>query len=90
MIVSKRIRVTEVPFNLRHFESVDSLPGQVVVIKNIDSSQTCYLGGQDVTVNNGWPLWADENVSLEMPHNQDIYVVAGSATDIAVMWIDVK
>ena len=65
-------------------------PGQFqspyrVLILNTNAT-TIYLGGSDVTVNNGFPLAQDESVELEL-YGENLWAVAGgSVTGVKVLY----
>lgn len=90
MIKSARVTVGVTPVKVSVSETIDSLVGQVVAIKNIDGAQAVYLGGADVDIYNGWPLYAGEQVSVELEVPQDLYAVASADADIAVLWLDLQ
>lgn len=90
MIKSARVTVGVTPVKVSVSETIDSLVGQVVAIKNIDGAQAVYLGGSDVDIYNGWPLYAGEQVSVELEIPQDLYAVASADADIAVLWLDLQ
>lgn len=90
MIKSSRVSVgTEaVQFNIP--EAIDSITGQTIAIRNMNASETVYLGGSDVDVYSGFPLYAGEQISLELQLPQDVYGVSTSAGEVAILWLDLK
>ena len=90
MIKSSRVTISNTAQKLSIPEPIDSFLGQTIGMKNVDPSATVYLGGSDVTVYNGFPLYAGEQMSIELEQPQDLYVITVATAELAVLWADVQ
>jgi hypothetical protein len=84
MIKTKLLSVGTSAILASERETIDSIRGQSVVIHN-DSAITVYAGGSDVTVLDGLPIPQSSTVTFELNHPQDLFLIAGSATNVRVL-----
>ena len=62
-------------------------PGSSIVIRAAEANtQTVYIGGQGVTTATGFPLKADEWVSVSPVREHELYCIAG-ATGQKLRWM---
>lgn len=53
---------------------------QGIAIQNVDSTDTVYVGGEDVTTSNGYPLAPGEAISLDLIVGDEVWVIASANT----------
>jgi hypothetical protein len=55
-----------------------SMEGHVHV-RNIDNTDTVYLGGPGVTINNGYAILKGEDIDFRIPTGDIVYAVSGKS-----------
>jgi hypothetical protein len=60
----------------------------IIYIRNNDTTKTLYVGGPDVTVENGFGLDKLATLEFMMPAGEQLYMVASSGTN-SVSWMRV-
>lgn len=90
MISSQQYEITTERTLLTIREAMDSIKGQNIVIKNVDNSETVYLGGEDVTTSNGFALAPNTSISFNMEHLQNLYAISTSSVDICILWMNLR
>lgn len=59
----------------------DDSDGQRVVIRNMSSNRSVYLGDENVTIENGHELVKDKSIDLFLGPGEEIYGVVVEATE---------
>ncbi|KKK73483.1 hypothetical protein LCGC14_2893380 [marine sediment metagenome] len=59
----------------------DDYDGQRVVIRNMSSSRSVFIGDSDVTINDGHELIKDSNIELFLGPGEEIYGVVAEGTE---------
>lgn len=90
MIKSENLTVETTPISLLYRESIDSIRGQTICVQNTDATNAVYLGGTEVTVDNGYVLPAGAQIAVTLETVQDFYAVSGGSVVVSVLWIDVN
>lgn len=90
MIKASRLQVSSTPVNVMAGESIDSITGQTLVLRNSSTHETVYLGGADVDVYQGFPVYAGEQLTVEFLQSQQLYAVAVSSAELSVLWMDIN
>lgn len=58
---------------------------QLYAIRNTDPSAIVYLGGDDVTTANGFPVLPDEAVTVPVAGREQLYAVATATAEVRVL-----
>lgn len=59
-----------------------STAGQKLTIRNVDTTDTCDLGGSGVTANAGFPLAPSTQVTVELAPGDVLYAIRSAAADV--------
>ena len=84
-VISVRVAVGDTATALQS-EDTGGVVGSGTAVKNLDGSKTVYLGGEDVTTANGYPLPPGGEVSFDNENGDIVYGVVGTGTaNVAVL-----
>lgn len=61
-----------------------SVSGQTLVIRNIDATDTCDLGGSGVTAGAGFRLAPNETVTVAVAAGEQVFAIRTAAADVVV------
>lgn len=53
---------------------------QTLLVKNVDTTITAYVGGEDVTSANGMEVKAGEVLAVDLISGDEVYMIAASGT----------
>lgn len=61
-----------------------STAGSTIVIRNVDTTDTCELGGSGVTAGTGFPLAPNAQVALDLDAGDVVFAIRSAAADVDV------
>ena len=66
--------------NLTPVKVIDSVNFEQEVYLHNEHGSAVYLGGSDVTIGTGYELANNENVTMKIPQDNELYGITGSGT----------
>lgn len=80
-----KVTITTTPTRINAPET-DSVSGQSVTLTNPPGGATVYIGGQDVTTTDGFPLPSGGSIALELDAAEVAYAVTAGTQTVNCLW----
>jgi len=80
MVSAQRVTVSSAAVAL----NTASTAGQQLTIRNTDATNAADLGGSDVVADEGFPLAADAQVTVDLAPGDVLYAIRATANDVVL------
>jgi hypothetical protein len=80
-VASRVVELTDDATRIDNAGASGRQSGQTIAITN-EGDGTAYLGGPDVTEENGWPLAEGEKIALDLTRSDELYAVADTTATL--------